>query len=103
MPTQSAPAKKAPTKKVTKPGAKKAAMPKRPPKRADWQTQVYDPEGKWCGFFMDEATAAKWVGKREGYEITDRKPERTVRAGSGEAQDTQKTGPAETDGAQDEE
>lgn len=43
-----------------------------------WGTQVYGPDGEWVGFFQDDATAKKWIGRKKGYEITDRLPERST-------------------------
>jgi len=42
----------------------------------DWSIQVYAPDGKWQGFFRTRATAAAWVGKRTGFEITTRRPQK---------------------------
>jgi len=41
-----------------------------------WSVHVYDGEGNWYGFFRDRNDAKAWVGKREGFEITTRRPSR---------------------------
>lgn len=37
-------------------------------------TQVYDPDGKYVGFFTTKEGAESWVDGREGYEIGTRRP-----------------------------
>lgn len=45
--------------------------------------QVYDPDGRWIGFFTDEATALDWIRKQpnrgQGFVMNHTPPPRKVR------------------------
>jgi hypothetical protein len=50
------------------------------PRRTSTYPQVYDPEGEWCGYFIDERAAKDWIKKQgDGYTMNYLSPPRKVR------------------------